>query len=219
MTQNADSYPLSPMAIGIVREINETTQKPPNGVGEEWPRLLTKKWLAIHFGCHNGSEILRHRFRSQVLTAEVIQRAGISEERAYSRNTRTFTAIESRMLTQILRGFCLIALLFVSTISTAQTDTAPTVKYSADKYVYDTIPGVAMITDSIIRMVQDGNGFRYEKVMSTIVVDAFLLKQFRFLVRASDGGTEPFDMQQSFHLLTGGRIDPNRIILFKQSEK
>ncbi len=196
------------------------TKKPPDGVGEEWPKLLTKKWLAIHFGCFNGHEILRHRFRSQVLTTDVIQRAGISEERAYSRNTRTFTAIESRMLTQILRGFCLIAFLIVSTITTAQTpSTAPTVKYSRDKFLRDTFLGQAMLTDSTIRMVSAGTGFRYEKVLSSIVVDAFMVKEYRFLVRASDGGEEPFDMNQAFFLLTGGRIDPNRIMLFKQFEK
>lgn len=197
----------------------KTTKNQPERVGEDWPPLLTKKWLAIHFGCFNGREILRRRFRAQVLTPEVLQRAGISEEHAYSRSTRTFTATQSLMLTKILRGFCLAAFLLNTSISIAQTSETPTVKYSGDKFVLDTIHGQAMLTDSIIQMKQVGSAFQYQKVLSTIVVDAYLVKQYRFLVRAIDGGTEPFDLSQSFHLLTGGLIDPNRILIFKTQDK
>lgn len=95
----------------------------------------------------------------------------------------------------------------------------PPVKYTGDTFVRDTFIGTAMLTDSMIRMVQSGNAFRYEKVQTIIVVDAFLVKEYRFLVRASDGGTDPFDMNQSFHLLTGALIDPRRLMGFKQREK
>ncbi len=117
--------------------------------------------------------------------------------------------------------FIILSFLISYTICTAQSALAPapTVKYSGDKFVNDTILGIAMLTDSCIRMVQSGAAFRYEKVLSTVVVDAFMIKEYRFLVRASDGGTDPFDMHQSFHLLTGGLIDPRRIIMFKQAEK
>lgn len=198
----------------------QTTQKPPEErVGEEWPRLLSKKWIAIHFGCYNGQNVLWRRFRSHVLTPEVLQNAGIDQDFAYSRHCKTFNAIQSMKLTQILRGFCFLAFLLTTTFSTAQTGTSTTVEYSGDKFVNDTIPGMAMITDSIIRMVQVGTGFRYEKVLTGIVVDAYMVKQHRFLVRSSDGGHEPFDLTQSFHLLTGGLIDPKRIMIFKQSPK
>lgn len=80
----------------------ESTEKLPTRVGEDWPKLLTKKWLAVHFGCFNGREICRRRFRRHVLTAEVLAAAGISEAVAFSRSTKTFDVIQSQALTRIL---------------------------------------------------------------------------------------------------------------------
>lgn len=73
---------------------------------EGWPPLLTKKFLACYFGCWSESRqtILTKRFRSKVLTPEVLQRAGISLEYAYSRSCKEFDAVESIKLTQILLG-------------------------------------------------------------------------------------------------------------------
>ena len=113
----------------------------------------------------------------------------------------------------------LAAFVFITTTGTAQTPNAQSVKYSGDKYLLDTIPGMAMIADSCIRMVASASGFRYEKVMAPIMVDVLLIKQYRFLVRASDGGTDPFDMTESFHLRTGGLLDPRRVLLFNQFKK
>lgn len=217
--QNVDVQSNTLQLAPNVVQVSKSIENPPSRVGEAWPPILEKKWLAIHFGCWNGREISR-RFRTKVLTPEVLQKAGISQEFAYSRNCKSFDVIQSIMLTKILRGFCLIAFLLTSTITIAQT-AAPAVKYSRDTFLLDTLPGQAMITDSIVRMVTAGptGEYRFEQVLSTVVVDAICVKKYRFLVRASDGGTDPFDMAQSFFLLTGGLIDPNRILIFKQYQK
>jgi len=88
-----------------------------------------------------------------------------------------------------------------------------------DSFINDTIPGQAMLTDSIIRMIQVGDLYKYEKVMSTVVVDAVWVKSRRFLVRASDGGVDPFDLTSTYFFITGGTIDPRRILLFKIASK
>lgn len=218
--QDIDFLPVAPQNAPFLGKTEKTTKKPPEvEVEGEWPRLLSKKWLAIHYDCWNGKEVLWRRFRSHVLTKDVLEKAGIDPEYAYSRHCKTFNAIDSLMLTKILRGFCL--LLTLMAFGTAQAQTMSTPKYSRDTFVHDTIPGYAMLSDSMVRMVEAGpNGqYRFEKVLSTVVVDAYMVKSFRFLVRASDGGTDPFDTSQSFHLLTGGMIDPNRILIFKTKSK
>lgn len=139
------------------------------------------------------------------------------------------------ILTKILRGFCFIALLLTATLDanaqhpkyqtkgvTASTRTVlESQDYTRDTFVFDTIPGQAMITDSIVRMVSTGptGQYRFENVLSTIVVDAVMVKEYRFLVKGSDGSTDPFDFAQTFFFLTGGKIDPRRILIFKQDAK
>jgi hypothetical protein len=73
-------------------------------VGEDWPKLLTKKWLAVYFGCWTGQAICRRRFRAHVLTPEVLKRAGIPETVAYSINTKTFDVLQSAALTKVLNS-------------------------------------------------------------------------------------------------------------------
>lgn len=215
MSQYLESQPLKSDYPHSAHSTAKPTQSTGSRVGEDWPPLLSKKWLAIYFGCWTNKGVCSKRLRSKVLTPEVLSEAGIPEDVGYSRNTRSFNAIQSMRLTQILRGFCLIALLFCASISTAQNS----VKYSGDTFVRDTFPGIAVISDSTIRMIVYGTGFRYEKVLSSIVIDAYMVKEYRYLVRATDGGTEPFDLTQTFHLLTGGIIDPRRILIFKQHGK
>ncbi len=209
----------------------KTTQNPPNGVGEGWPPLLTKKWLAIYFGCWNGTKVCYKQFRRMVLTPEVLEKAGIPQERAYSVSTKTFNAIDSLMLTKVLRGFCLISVLMLANAANAQTSKTadftalPAVpqkmQYARDTILRDTIPGLAMVTDSTVRMVSTKvpGTYRYESVLSTVCVEAVMIKEFRYLVRANDGGLDPFDLGQRFFFLTGGQIDPKRIVIFKQYEK
>lgn len=201
-------------------DAQKITQKTPELVEREWPKLLTKKFLAIEFGCWNGHSIIRRRFRNHVLTPEVLQRAGISPEVAYSRSTKTFSALDSIMLTKVLRGFCLASFLFISLISPAQTEVQK-LKYRGDTIIMDTIPGLAMLADSSIRMVATGRAgeYRYENVLAPIVVEARMVKQYRYLVRASDGQTEPFDYTQQFYFLSGGLIDPKRLLIFTQNQK
>lgn len=207
----------------------QNSQKAAERVGEDWPPLLSKKWLAIHFGCWNGTTIARKRFRSQVLTPEVLEKAGIPQERAYSVSTKTFNVIDSMKLTLVLRGFCLIAALFVANTAnaqnnlqllTAQSDPAKPI-YLRDTILRDTFPGLAMVTDSTVRMVSTKipGTYRYEAVLGTVCVEAIMIKDYRYLVRAEDGGLDPFDLGQRFFFLTGGQIDPKRIVIFKQYDK
>lgn len=241
MGQNVGNQSETLYDVQETAKSQKATHSLPGRVGEEWPRLLTKKFLAGYFGCsHTNGK----RFRTLVLPPEVLEAAGIAPEVAYNQSTKTFNVIDSMKLTKILRGFCLISMLILTEKVIAQTGSItpappqsivtpavgtgtnivnpllPTVKYSRDSFLRDTIPGLAVVTDSIIRMVQAPAGaYKYEKVMSTVVVSALWVKEFRYLVRASDGGTDPFDSTQRFFFLSGGQIDPNRIIIFKQDPK
>lgn len=207
----------------------KTTQNPPNGVGEGWPPLLTKKWLAIHFGCWNGKRISYKQLRRQVLTKSVLSEAGIPEDYAYSVSTRTFNAIYSMKLTQVLRGFCLLSVLLLANAANAQNSKTSDftlavpdkVQYAKDTILRDTIPGLAMVTDSLVRMVSTKRPgeYRYEAVLGTVCLEAIMVKEYRYLVRANDGGLDPFDLGQRFFFLTGGQIDPKRIVIFKQYDK
>lgn len=76
----------------------------PKRVGEDWPKLLTKKWLAVHFGCWTGQAICRRRFRAHVLTPEVLELAGIPQEVAYSIKTKTFDVLQSAALQKVLNA-------------------------------------------------------------------------------------------------------------------
>lgn len=197
------------------------TNKLPNGVGEDWPRLLSKKWLAGYYGCSstNGK-----RFRNSVLSPEILQQAEIPLEIAYSPKLKTFNVNDSRKLTQLLRGFCLASSLFFAHHGNTQTVQKVAVpdppKYLLDTTRIDSVFGQCIISDSIVRMVEIGptGEMRFEKVMSTIVVDALYTKRSRILVRASDGGTDSEEKHIFYFLPRMGIIDPNRILLFKQKQ-
>lgn len=203
----------------------KTTQKV--GVGEEWPKLLTKKFLAGHFGCSstNGK-----RFRTSVLSPEILEAAEIPLEIAYSPKLKTFNVKQSQKLTQILRGFCLASIVIFSQQVYSQKSVSETsslanlnpVKYSLDTTKIDSIWGQCIISDSIVRMVSIGptGEMRFEKVLSTIVVDVLYTKERRLLVRASDGLTDPIEDKHLFYFLPSmGIIDQNRILLFKQKPR
>lgn len=198
-----------------------------NRVGEDWPPLLSKKWLAARFGClmANG-QINRRRFRALVLTEEVLERAGIPVEFANSKNCKTFNAIHSMQLTTILRGFCLALLLSISCTVTAQTVanvhaqtvsnsvTAEPLPYTA---VFDTMPGTMVVSDSIIRMIQVRPGeYKYQAVLSTIVFEGFMVKEFQ----APTSGTlgNPKLMGHRFYHKEWGLVDPKRVLLFKTNQ-
>jgi hypothetical protein len=207
----------------------EKTTNRTDRVGEDWPPLLSKKWLAARFGClmANG-QINRRRFRALVLTEEVLERAGIPVEFANSKNCKTFNAIHSMQLTTILRGFCLALLLSISCTVTAQylTVADPSnpvtppvtppvhVPYTA---VFDTMPGTMVVSDSIIRMVQVRPGeYKYQAVLSTIVFDGFMVKEFQ----APTSGTlgNPKLMGHRFYHKEWGLVDPKRVLLFKTNQ-
>lgn len=213
------------------------TNRPGNGVGE-WPPLLTKKWLAAHYGCllANGSINLR-RFRAQVLTIEVLERANIPPEIAYSRSTRTFNAIYSMSLTTILRGFCFALLLITITQSTATAQTVATVPANPAPItvphpeitlpvhvpittILDTLPGVMVVSDSIIRMVQDPNGsYRYQQVLSTLVFDGFMVKEFQVpVIHDGKNPGNPKLIGHRFYHAKWGLVDPKRVLLFKTNQ-
>lgn len=208
----------APNDVKVYKDL-KNTQNAPERVGDVWPPLLTKKWLAIYYGCWDGSKVCYKRFRRQVLTPEVLEKAGISQKIAYSVSTKTFNAIDSMLLTKVLRGFCLIAVLMLANAATAQTPLDFT--YSRDTILRDTFPGMAMVTDSTVRMVSTKRTgeYRYESVLGTVCVEAIMVKEYRYLVKANDGGLDPFDIGQKFFLITGGEIDPKRLFIFKQHEK
>ena len=202
----------------------KSTQKA--GVGEDWPKLLTKKFLASHYGCSstNGK-----RFRTSVLSPEILEAAEIPLEIAYSPKLKTFNVKQSQKLTKLLRGFCLAAILLFSSkqvysqnaVSSTFADLNP-LKYSVDSIKIDSIWGQCIISDSIVRMVSIGptGEMRFEKVLSIIVVDVLYTKEHRLLVRASDGLTDPWEDKHLFYFLPSmGIIDQNRILLFKQKPR
>lgn len=209
------------------------THRPPGGVGEEWPALLSKKWLAARYQCimANGS-INRRRFRMLVLTEEVLTRAGIPMELAYSRSTKTFNAIHSMSLTKILRGFCLALLLTITYTATAQTvanvppANAPVVLIPpvhvpvtdlAAYTIYDTIPGTLVVSDSTIRMIQVRPGeYKYQAVLSTIVFSGYMVKEVQ--IEAGEKSRAPKLLGHRFYHEAWGMIDPKRVLLFKTNQ-
>lgn len=189
----------------------ETTEKLHDRVGG-WPRLLSKKFLAIEFDCWQGNRINVSRFRSLVLTKEVLAKAGIPEEVAYSQKIKTFNALYSMKLSKILQAPILALFAMFSFLLPAQTP--------SNQFLFDTIPGMAIIADSMVRMVQIGNGeYRYQSVMSTVVVDAIMVQKYQLLVRGDNGTPEPVDQGRTFFMNNGAVLDPNRIIIFKKVQK
>jgi len=207
----------------------KSTENPQERVGEPWPRLLSKKYLAIHFECWTNNRINNKRFRRYVLTPEVLQEAGIPQDEAYSQSLKTFNAVQSMKLIQILFRPLVFLLLAASTLG-AQTPIEPisqpihqfktdTFQNGADYFLRDTIPGMAVVTDSMVRMVYTGQSglYRYQSVLSTIVVDALMVQEYRMVVRGDTGISDPVDLSRRFFFLTGGKLDPKRILLFKQA--
>lgn len=207
----------------------KSTENPPERVGEPWPKLLSKKFLAIQFQCWSNNRINTQRFRRLVLTPEVLQAAGIPPEIAYSQTVKTFNAVQSMNLLKVLNPIIALLLLAVSTTSAQTPAPAPTsepihqfktdtVKNGNDYVLRDTIPGLAVVTDSMVRMVYTGQSglYKYQSVMSTIVVDALMVQEYRILVSGPTGVGDPREVSRRFFFLTGGTIDPKRIVLFKQ---
>ena len=205
------------------------TNRTPERVGEPWPKLLSKKFLAIQFQCWTNNRINTQRFRRYVLTPEVLQKAGIPEKEAYSQTVKTFNAVQSMNLLKVLNPIIALLLLAVSTISAQTPAPAPisepihqfktdTVKNGNDYVLRDTIPGLAVVTDSMVRMVYTGQSglYKYQSVMSTICVDALMVQEYRVLVSGATGVGDPREVSRRFFFLTGGTIDPKRIVLFKQ---
>ena len=203
------------------------TNRPDERVGETMPLLLSKKWLAIHFECWTNNRINNKRFRRYVLTPEVLQQAGIPQEEAYSQSLKTFNAVQSMKLIQILFRPLVFLLLAAYTLG-AQTPIEPIHQFKTDTFqngadgnyfLRDTIPGMAVVTDSMVRMVYTGQSglYRYQSVLSTIVVDALMVQEYRLVVRGDTGISDPVDLSRRFFFLTGGKLDPKRILLFKQA--
>lgn len=101
--QNAEKEHFKPFPVPNVAQNGKSTHGlQAERVGEDWPKLLSKKWLAIHFDCWTGQAICRRRFRQHVLTPEVLKLAGIPETVAYSIKTKTFDVLQSAALTKVL---------------------------------------------------------------------------------------------------------------------
>lgn len=212
-----------------LKDYNEQKSIQKAGVGEDWPRLLTKKFLASYFGCSstNGK-----RFRTSVLSPEILEAAEIPLDIAYSSKLKTFNVKQSQKLTKLLRGLCLAAIILFSQQVHSQKSGSETyglanlvpagIKSYVDSIKIDSIWGQCIISDSIVRMVSIGatGEMRFEKVLSTIVVDVLYTKEHRLLVRASDGLTDPWEDKHLFYFLPSmGIIDQNRILLFKQKPR
>ncbi len=73
-----------------------------NGVGESSRILLTKKYLAVFFGCTNSRGVDYKRLYRHVLTAEVLEKAGIQECEIRKQSHKTFTALQSSALMRVL---------------------------------------------------------------------------------------------------------------------
>ena len=67
------------------------------------PPLLSKKWLCIHFGltCPGGKPNTIGLY-SKVLTPDVLQLAGLTQQEVRRREVRTFDRTTSRLLIQAL---------------------------------------------------------------------------------------------------------------------
>ena len=206
--------------------MSKSTEKSAERVGEDWPPLLSKKWLAVHFGClKSDGTINRQKFRTHVLSAQVLELAGISIEKAYSVSTKTFNAIESMSLTKILRGFCFAILLSFTVPLSAQlaeqdlTLAIPDPIPFIEKSLRDTLMGQAVVADSTVRMVDVGGAYQYQKVMSTIVVDSYMVREYFYRVRSDNGAAEgPIEAGNKFYLITGAQIDPKKIMVFKTNK-
>ena len=122
----------------------------------------------------------------------------------------------------------LVFLLLAAYTLGAQTPIEPIHQFKTDTFqngadgnyfLRDTIPGMAVVTDSMVRMVYTGQSglYRYQSVLSTIVVDALMVQEYRLVVRGDTGISDPVDLSRRFFFLTGGKLDPKRILLFKQA--
>ena len=67
------------------------------------PPLITKKWLCFHYRLvHPCGRPYYPGLRRMVLTAEVLERAGLDPAQVFHKSKTTFTATESLALIQIL---------------------------------------------------------------------------------------------------------------------
>lgn len=174
-------------------------------VGEGIPPLLTKKFLAVHFGCWSGGKV-RRRFWSKVLTDDVLDEAEIDRGWAMSWHCKTFSAVQSARLKRILFP---VAIVLLPALGLAQA-AVPT-----EMFVRDTFQGRAVVTDSIWVMRTLG---QVERVQAPVVLDAVMVKEYAFTTNP-DGSPNPRAYTQRFFDFTGQRIPESRLLLFTQQPK
>lgn len=237
--QQADYQPKSIESRTNGPESTKTTEKAPERVGE-WPRLLTKKFLAIQFDCYERGRINIRKFRAYVLTTEVLEKAGIDPETAYSIHTKTFNAIQSMSLTKILRVFCLVCMiLFSGSLSAQKKEVYPysgSIQVQKDTiypnistpwpndpdttYMTDTTAGLVVIMDSTIRMQMIKPGqYAYQSVVGLIVLDAIMVRYYMRIMSAKTGFTDPVERSRRFFLITGEPVREEKILMFKTANK
>lgn len=68
------------------------------------PLLLSKKWLAFHFGfyCRHSNRVYYDQLYNKVLTVSVLDQAGLKMEEIKRTTVRTFNREQSIALIQIL---------------------------------------------------------------------------------------------------------------------
>ncbi len=217
--QQADYQPKSIERPTNGPESTKTTEKAPERVGE-WPRLLTKKFLAIQFDCYERGRINIRKFRAYVLTTEVLEKAGIDPETAYSIHTKTFNAIQSMSLTKILRVFCLVCMILFSGSISAQSVAAPAPIKMDTTITTDTTAGLVVVMDSTIRMQMVEKGkYMYQSVVGLIVLDAKMIRTYIKVVSAKNGTSDPVEQSRRFFLVTGEPLREDKILMFKTANK
>ena len=117
------------------------------------------------------------------------------------------------------------AFLLVAVACHAQQTQSLNNKYSRDTTIRDTVPGMVVLADSTLRLVDDSQG-RYfllhsdptagigsarpldlKKELGTVVKPAYCVKVYKWLVRASDGGLDPYTVRFDFFYPDGATVD------------
>jgi hypothetical protein len=79
----------------------ENIEIPHSGTNQT-PYLITKKWLCVRFGCYNSSGCNYKRLYTCVLTDDVLLKIGLTPDLCKSKSFKTFTAVQSNLLKNIL---------------------------------------------------------------------------------------------------------------------
>lgn len=155
-----------------------TAQKNSERVGEEIPRLLTKKFLCCYFGLFSGSRPVYSTLYSKVLTNDVLEKAGMTQEQIRKRGFRFFDAQQSERLRAILFP---VALLFAiagfaqrpvvdSTLFHLQVDIPETDTI----FRRDTLYGMAMVRDTLLAVTETSGGDKYlHAVEAPTIIDLY----------------------------------------------